>query len=235
MSDSFVLSGTFLVLLMLIAAAGYVFGAYVLYRIGSKFGVGSFGDYCIPVYNYVLLCRCAGISPWLLLWLLVPLANVGFVVYLWGTLAKKLGHDFWLYGLCMLLAAIPALILAFDGSKPAGGEETVTVAEPSIYCISGEFSGSRLPIGTAGLIIGRSADTSNIVLSSLEVSAMHARVWSDLEGRVWVQDMNSSNGTYYCQPRPGEALEWIEVKGPVVLTSGAHFRLGDNAVEFVVS
>jgi hypothetical protein len=235
MSNSTVVSGAFFVLMMVAAGAGYVFGAYVLYRIGAKFGVGSFGEYCIPVYNHVLLCRCAEISPWRLLWLLVPLANIGFIVYLWGTLAKKLGHDFWLFGLGMLLVGIPALFLAFDDSKPAGRGETVSIAEPSIYCISGEFSGSRLPIGTAGLIIGRSPDQSNVVLSSPEVSATHARLWSEGDGRVWVDDMRSSNGTYYCQPRPGEVPEWIEIKEPVALASGTHIRLGDSAVEFVVT
>jgi hypothetical protein len=235
MSDSFVQSGTFFALLMLFSGASYVFSAYVLYRIGRKFGVGSFGAYCIPVYNSVLLCRCAEISPWLMLWLLVPLADLWFIVYLWGTLAKKLGHNFWLFGLGMFLFAIPALVLAFDDSRPAGKAQTITVEPPSIYCVSGEFSGSRLPVGTAGIVIGRSAEKSNLVLSSPDVSAIHARVWSDLEGRVWLQDLDSSNGSYYCQPEPGEELEWIEVKVPTALASGAHFRLGDNAVEFVVS
>ncbi len=235
MTDSFFFSGTFFILLLLFSAAGYVFGAYVLYRIGGKFGIGSFGDYCIPVYNYVLLCRCAEISPWLLLWLLVPLADLGFIVYLWGTIAKKMGHEFWLYGLGIFLFAIPALILAFDDSRPAGPKQETTVVEPSIYCVSGEFFGSRLSVGPGGLIIGRNPEKSNLVLSSLEVSAVHARVWSDFEGRMWLQDMSSSNGTFYSQPRPGEAPEWIEVKGQVALTPGSHFRLAENAVEFVVS
>ena len=138
MSVNIALSGTFVFLLMLFSGAGYVFGAYALFRIGRKFGIGTFEDYCIPIYNYVLLCRCAEISPWLLLWLLVPLADIGFVVYLWGTLAKRLGHNFWSYGLGFFPFGIPALVLAFDGSKPAAKEHTVAVTLPPIYCISGE-------------------------------------------------------------------------------------------------
>ncbi len=237
MSNNMVLSGTFFVLLMLFSGAGYVFGAYVLYRTGRKFGVGSFSDYCIPVYNYVLMCRCAEISPWLLLLAapLVPLAGFGFIVYLWGTLAKQLGHEFWLFGLGMFLFGIPALVLAFDESKPVGRKNTTVIAERSIYCVSGEFLGSRLPVESSGAIIGRSGERSNLVLSSPQVSAAHARVWSDPDGRVWLEDLNSSNGTYYCQPQAGEAPEWIEVKDPVALASGSHFRLGDNAAEFEVS
>lgn len=235
MNDSYVFSGTFFLLLVIFSAAGYVLGAYVLFRIGSKFGIGTFGEYCIPVYNYILLCRSIEISPWLLLWLLVPLANLGFLVYLWGSLAKKLGHDFWLYGLGILLFGIPAFILAFDSSKPAVAEKTVTFSEPSIYCVSGEFAGNRLPVGSGGVIIGRSPAKSNLVLSSLEISAMHARVWSDRDGRVWLQDMSSSNGTYYSKPGNEGAPDWIEVTAPVALDSGTHIRLGDDAVEFVVS
>jgi hypothetical protein len=220
---------------LLILCASYVFGAYVLYRVGSKFGIGTFGLYCIPVYNSILLCRCVGISPWLLFLLLVPLANLIFIVYLWGTIAKALGHNFWLFGLGILLFAIPALVLAFDDSGPARKSGTITFTEPTILCMSGEFAGSQLRIGTAGLVIGRSAEKSNLVLSSLEVSAVHTKVWSDLEGHVWVQDLSSSNGTYYCHPRPDLPPQWTQVTEPVVLASGTHFRLGDNVVEFVVS
>jgi hypothetical protein len=233
MTDQIAFSATFLTIVLLVIAAFYLFSAYVHHRIGLKFGIGTFGEYCIPVYNLVLLSRCAGISPWNLLWLLVPLANLGFAVYLWGNLARKLGHNFWLYGLGIFLFGIPVLILAFDDSRPAS--KTVTAGGPSIYCISGEYAGSRLPLGGEGIIIGRSAGKANLVLSSLEISAMHARLWSDRDGRVWVQDMSSSNGTFYSRAGTGEAPQWQEVKGPTTLASGAHVRLGDNAVEFVVS
>jgi hypothetical protein len=254
-----------LLLLMVFSGAAYVFFAYVLYRIGRKFGIGSFGEYCIPIYNNVLLCRCAGINPWLLLWLLVPLANLGFTVYLWGTLAARLGRDFWLYGIGILLFGIPALILAFDDSRPVKGKEwadgaalslnpqatalspgipvgtplsldpRATAPAPSILCTAGEFSGSRVPIGLGGLVIGRSAEKANVVLSSHEISAAHVKVWSDAEGRVWIEDMSSSNGTYYCRPQPGQAPEWIQIKRPVALASGTRFRLGDDVAEFMVS
>src|SRR5262249_37718344 len=88
-----------LIVTLVVSAAFCVLFAYVYYRIGRKFGIGSFGKYCIPLYNTVLLCRCAEISPWHILWLLVPVAGLVFVVYLFGTLAKKLGHSFWPFGL----------------------------------------------------------------------------------------------------------------------------------------
>jgi hypothetical protein len=235
MNTNFLQSGVFFFFAMLFAGAVYVFGAYVLYRVGSKLGPASFGEYCIPVYNQVLLCRCAGISPWLLLLLLVPLGNLGFIVYLWGTLAAKLGHNFWLFGVGTMLIGIPALVLAFDSSQPVSSGTTITFAEPSISCIAGEFAGSQLPVRTSGLVIGRNAGQSNVVLSSPEVSAAHARLWSDAEGRVWLDDMSSTNGTFYSRPLPDGVAEWMEVKGPVALSSGSHIRLGESADEFVVN
>jgi hypothetical protein len=235
MNQSSLLSGPFVAFLILLTSAGYVFGAYVLYRIGTKFSIGSFSDYCIPIYNYVLLCRCAGISPWFLWLLLVPVVDLGFIVYLWGTLANRLSHDFWPFGLGMFAFGIPALVLAFDDSAPVDKPGTGTIALPSISCISGEYSGNSLPVDRGGIIIGRSPDKSNLVLSSMEISAEHARVWSDIDGCVWVEDLNSSNGTYYHQPQPGAAPEWIEIKDAVALPSGTHFRLGEGVIEFVVS
>jgi hypothetical protein len=220
---------------LVLSAALYALFAYVYYRIGRKFGIGSLGKYCIPVYNSILLCRCAEISPWHTLWLLVPVGGLAFVVYLFGTLAEKLGHSFWPFGLGMLLFSIPAFILAFDDSKPVG-RKTITMAiQPTICCMSGEFAGNRLPVSTTGFVIGRSAASSNLVLSYADVSASHVRVWADPEGRLWLQDLGSSNGTYYCEPRTGVPEVWIELKTPVVLTSGMHFRLGENAAEFMVS
>jgi hypothetical protein len=211
----------------------WLLSSYILYRVGKKFGIGTFWDYCIPIYNSVLLCRCARISPWNLLWILVPVGNIVFPVVLWGKIAERLKHDFWVYGLGIYIFAIPVLILAFDDSKPES--EQVAVTGPTMYCVSGEFAGNHMPIGPDGIIIGRSPSKANLVLSSLEVSAMHARVWSDREGRIWVQDMSSSNGTFYSKMGTGKAPEWVEVKGPVALTSGAHVRVGDNAAEFVIS
>ena len=234
MTDGSHLSGAVVLLLIVAGSAGYVFAAYVLWRVGQKFGIGSFADYCIPVYNCFLLCRCASISPWHLLWLLVPVADLVFVGCLMGTIARKLKHGFWPFFLGGVLFGLSAIVLAFDASRPVQEEQPVTVQKPSIYCISGEFVGSRLPVGTAGLVIGRNPDTSNVILSSPEISASHTRVWSDLEGRLWIQDMSSSNGTYFSEPGPDGPAEWTEVLQPMILANGVHFRLGDNAIEFVV-
>lgn len=178
------------VLLIVALGATYVFGAYVLFP-GSKFGIG---EYSGRVYNYVLSRRCTEISSWRLLCLLVRLANLWFVVYLWETLAKKLGHAFWLVGPGFLLLGIPELFLAFDDCKPAGEGKTISFTEPSIDCVPGEFSGSRVSVGSTGLIIGRDARRSNVVPSS----------------PAGVEVLPFSNGTNYRRlPTGAAAVEFL--------------------------
>lgn len=135
----------FFISLIVFLAIYNIFVAYASSRLGRKFGVGSFPEFLIPVYNIMLLCDCAGVTRWLTAVLLAPsffslllswgspfyFGEAGRVtvlllfaasVYLWGRVAQRLGKNFWLWGIITpLLAYIPALVLAFDGSQPAGG------------------------------------------------------------------------------------------------------------------
>ena len=59
------LFGAFAALAALAMLLGfYLFTAYVMYRIGDKFRIGSYLEFLIPVYNVMLLCDCAGITRW---------------------------------------------------------------------------------------------------------------------------------------------------------------------------
>ena len=126
-----------------LCAAGYLFAAYVMFRVGEKFRVGRFRDYLVPVWNLALLCDCGGVTrlvaaglalPAPLFWIICAadapslefyagraLAAL-FVfcwVYLWGSVAERLGKNFWLWGaVCLIFGGIPVLFLAFDGSMP---------------------------------------------------------------------------------------------------------------------
>lgn len=121
----------------------YIFIAYVFSRLGKKFAVGSFVEFLIPIYNVMLLCDCASVSRWLTVGIVAP----GFIsgamnaltyfpfmplfvpasglialiatFYLWGSIAKRLDKNFWVWGIITtLLMGIPLLILAFDNSMP---------------------------------------------------------------------------------------------------------------------
>ena len=47
-----------LLLSLALCAAGYLFAAYVMFRVGEKFRVGRYRDYLVPVWNLALLCDC---------------------------------------------------------------------------------------------------------------------------------------------------------------------------------
>ena len=110
-----------LVFIIFIALGLYFFFAFVQFRIGQKFGLGSFGEYCVPIYNLVLLCRCAGVSSWSIIGLFIPYINIGFFIYIFGNLAKRLGQNFWVFGILITILGFPLLILAFDSSQPVDG------------------------------------------------------------------------------------------------------------------
>ena len=126
-----------------LCAAGYIFAAYVMFRVGEKFRVGRFRDYLVPVWNLALLCDCGGVTrlvaaglalPAPLFWIICAAGAPSlefyagralaalFVfcwVYLWGSVAERLGKNFWLWGAaCLVFGGVPVLFLAFDGSMP---------------------------------------------------------------------------------------------------------------------
>lgn len=132
-----------LLLSLALCAAGYLFAAYVMFRVGEKFRVGRYRDYLVPVWNLALLCDCGGVTrlvaaglalPAPLFWIICAAGAPSlefyagralaalFVfcwVYLWGSVAERLGKSFWLWGAaCLVFGGVPVLSLAFDGSMP---------------------------------------------------------------------------------------------------------------------
>ncbi|TVM18682.1 hypothetical protein DPQ33_04175 [Oceanidesulfovibrio indonesiensis] len=131
------LLGAALIPALLIGLVIYLISAYVLYRIGRKFGVGTYLQWLIPLYNLILLTRCAGLSPWWaapsiaqfgLLLLVIPLMFadpmfamslmslgqilnfIGYIILavILGNIAKRLGKNLVLW---VILALIPLVNL----------------------------------------------------------------------------------------------------------------------------
>jgi FHA domain/Family of unknown function (DUF5684) len=110
----------------------YLFLCFVQSKICEKFGICSLFECCIPIYNMVLLCRCADISGWNVLWFILPsifftgnqamlatIITIIFSVVLWGRIAERMGRGYWQYGLgCTFLMGIPILVLAFGSAHP---------------------------------------------------------------------------------------------------------------------
>ena len=138
-----------LLLSLALCAAGYLFAAYVMFRVGEKFRVGRYRDYLVPVWNLALLCDCGGVTrlvaaglalPAPLFWIICAAGAPSlefyagralaalFIfcwVYLWGSVAERLGKSFWLWGAaCLVFGGVPVLFLAFDGSMYAAGRSS---------------------------------------------------------------------------------------------------------------
>jgi len=75
-----------------------------------------------------------------------------------------------------------------------------------------------------GLSIGRSRD-SDVQIEDRYASSIHARVFSR-EGRFFVEDMNSTNGTL---------LNGATLKGEAELIDGDNVQIGDTVFRFEVS
>lgn len=63
-----------------------------------------------------------------------------------------------------------------------------------ILVTDGPLTGTTIPLGQASLIVGRSPDSA-LVLDDSYSSARHARFFS-AEGQWFVEDLQSTNGTY---------------------------------------
>ncbi len=215
--------------------------AYVFSRIGRKFGIGRFLGFSVPIYNAYLLCRCGGVSPWLILlafvfpgtgdagimvWLLCVYA---LNVFVFGAIARKLGKGFWAYGLGSVLLGIPVLVLAFDNSAPGGGaliedvdyhEIPTPSAAPGavVEFLDGEFKGERIDIPEEGLVIGRHPAMANVVVRDDSVSGGHLKI-TPLENRqgTMIEDLESTNGSYY---RHAAAGDWQILSGGLLLEAG---------------
>lgn len=113
----------------------YFLGSYVNWRLGKKFGIGSFAGFLCPVYGTMLLCDCVKVTRWLtvgfyLPWLfggdaLYGLAFYGVAIsymFLYGRIAKRLGRNPWIWGVTsVLFLGIPIVIMALDSSMPVDG------------------------------------------------------------------------------------------------------------------
>lgn len=105
-------------LVLLLIVLLYLFGSYVMYKIGLKLKVkAGYGAYLIPIYPLYLLAKGANINPWIIIGLIIPYINIIFGVYYWGKIAERLNRSFWLYGLGILLLGLPIFILAFSDKK----------------------------------------------------------------------------------------------------------------------
>jgi hypothetical protein len=92
---------------------------------------------------------------------------------------------------------------------------------PSYLLVTeGGLAGTRIALTGAPVLIGRAND-STLVLTDDYASTRHARI-SRQNGTWFVEDLGSTNGTYYGQRR---------LDGPVQLEMGVPIRVGQTVLE----
>lgn len=100
-------------IVLLIVGVVMIVANWKIYTKAGKPGWASI----VPIYNYVVLFQIAKMSPWLILLLLVPIANVVVLIMLYVNLAKAFGKSSGFAVGLIFLNLIFTLILAFDDSK----------------------------------------------------------------------------------------------------------------------
>jgi FHA domain len=111
-----------------------------------------------------------------------------------------------------------------DAEHPGDGDGFAGRVPSSARLIAehggGLHAGQAFVVGS-GLVIGR-ADAAEIRIEDTYASGRHARIF-DHEGFVYIEDMNSTNGTY---------VNGRRVDGQEVLNANDRIRIGDTELRY---
>ena len=103
--------------LLVFGAAIYLFYSYCLKRIVEKCGEQPGAIIWIPVFQLIPLFRVANMNPWLILLMLVPLANLIVAIMLWVNVLKALGRGPVMVLVLLFFGFIYLPYLALSGDK----------------------------------------------------------------------------------------------------------------------
>ncbi|MEU3233110.1 FHA domain-containing protein [Nocardiopsis alba] len=93
--------------------------------------------------------------------------------------------------------------------------------EPTVLAVTqGSLAGTTVDLASQPILIGRAPD-STLVITDDYASGRHARVYSE-NGRWFVEDLNSTNGTYLGQQK---------LNRPQPITVGQPIRIGKTVLE----
>jgi hypothetical protein len=101
----------------------------------------------------------------------------------------------------------------------------------NLFCLKGPYAGQEFPIEGQGIVLGRDPATANIILDVSSVSRSHANIFLSQDGRVILQDLRSTNGTFLIDKNGVKT----RIQGDVPLTNGQRFSLGaDGEIVFEI-
>ena len=109
-----------------------------------------------------------------------------------------------------------------DRKRRESRRSTHTSEPRNLLLTGGPLVGTIIPLGSTQIVIGRSP-SSTLVLEDEYASSQHARL-TPADGRWWIEDLGSRNGTYVDDERIVE---------PRLLTAGDIIRIGQTTLELV--
>jgi uncharacterized membrane protein YdfJ with MMPL/SSD domain len=116
-------------------------------------------------------------------------------------------------------AAAPASAApASPGSGPSPGS-----GRAMLRIVTGTTPGAMIPIGTEPFVVGRGESGSGMLDGDPELSRRHAQI-SKVDGRVVVEDLGSTNGTF---------VNGNRISAPTVLNPGDSLYLGTTALQLL--
>lgn len=147
------------------------------------------------------------------------LVKLAFVALLWAfvlTVAFAVRAD--LFGVRPSRA--PHTVAADRPAARPKATRRMRKAPTTLVVTAGSLSGTRIPLGTTAIIIGRAPD-STVVLTDDYVSTRHAQL-TQRNGEWWVEDLGSTNGTY---------LGNTKVTDPTPVPAGVPVVIGKTSME----
>lgn len=99
-----IFAGAMMIIWFVVVAAMYVVMALSLYKIAikTKTNVENAWFAWVPILNIILMLNIAGFSGWYIFVLMIPFANIVFLIYIWMLISKACGKPDYL-GLLMLV------------------------------------------------------------------------------------------------------------------------------------
>ncbi|MDR1873948.1 MAG: FHA domain-containing protein [Synergistaceae bacterium] len=143
-----------------------------------------------------------------------------------GGKKKITGNEFVSDGQRFSVGAGDEYIFEVRCSAAAPRQNAADAQNPaSLVCVAGACKGQSFPIDAKGLVIGREPSSASVILESPSVSRSHTGVYPSADGRIFVRDFGSTNGTHLIS---GE--EKRKIAGDEFVSDGQRFSVGDEYV-----
>lgn len=153
--------------------------------------------------------------------LVFTVARFGLLILLWVfvfVVARAIRRDVFTSTTGSAVAHPP--VSQRQSAKPQQQQAATSRPARELMVVEGALRGTRIPLGTAVITIGRSPD-STLIVNDDYASTRHAQL-VPRRGQWILEDVGSTNGTY---------LGRAKVTGPTPVPLGVPIRIGRTSIE----